>query len=199
MKTQFLTLALSIFSFHLYAQDFAKNMSEAKSTYSSGNLSDARFAMEQMLHDIDMEIGKQILGLLPTEVNSLPANTKDDNVNGMTAGFGSGLYVTRTYGTDDRFASIDIVNNSPLISSLNALLTLPFVGRSSDSNQKVIKIQGYKSILNKSEGESGIIDYELQIPFNNTLMTLKVEDTNEADILKIADSIPLSKIVEMAQ
>lgn len=199
MKTKFLTLILSVVSFHIHAQDFAKNMSEAKSTYSSGNLSDARFAMEQMLHDIDMEIGKQILALLPAKVNALEANIKDDNVNGMSAGFASGLYVTRTYGKDDKFASIDIVNNSPLISSLNAFLSLPFVGRSSDSNQKVVKVQGYKSILNKTEGENGIIDYELQIPFNKTLMTIKVEDTKEADILKLADSIPLSQIVEMAQ
>jgi hypothetical protein len=144
MKNIIITILLIIISFNLYAQEFAKNMTEAKSSYSSGNLSDARFAMEQMLHDIDMEIGKQILLLLPEKVNGLTANAKNDNVNGMASGFASGLYVSRTYGVENKTASIDIINNSPMINSINAMLSLPFIGRSSDANQKVVKVQGYK-------------------------------------------------------
>jgi hypothetical protein len=167
-------------------------MTEAKSSYSSGNLSDARFAMEQMLHDIDMEIGKQILLLLPEKVNGLTANAKNDNVNGMASGFASGLYVSRTYGVENKTASIDIINNSPMINSINAMLSLPFIGRSSDANQKVVKVQGYKSILNKTVNNKDKISYELQVPFNNTLMTFKVDDINETDFLKAADSIPIA-------
>lgn len=199
MKILFTFAILVALTFQVDAQDFANNMVEAKSSYTKGNLSDARFAMEQMLHDIDMEIGKQILSLLPEKINGYAANKQDDNVNGMSAGFAAGLYVNRTYGTENNSATIDIINNSPMINSINAMLSLPFVGRSSDSNQKVVKVQGYKSILNKSVSEENKTSYELQVPFNNTLMTLKIDDIDEGNFLKAADMIPLAKIAQMAQ
>jgi len=39
----------------------------------------------------------------------------------------------------------------------------------------------------------------LQIPMNNTLVTVKIADTNEAEITQAANSLPLSKIVTLAQ
>jgi hypothetical protein len=197
-KTIIFLCFLSIHS-GLKAQDFAKNMTEARSSYSSGSLTDARFAMEQMLHDLDMAIGKEILKVLPEKLKDLNANLDQDNVNGMGAGFGMGLYVQRTYGKDNKSGTIDIINNSPLINSISAFLSMPFVGRSSDGNQKMVRVQGYKGMLTKSASETGEEHYELQIPLSNTLFTIKLEDTNEAEFLKITDSIPLAKIAQMAQ
>jgi hypothetical protein len=175
-------------------------LADARATYSSKNLSDSRFAMEQMLKDLDIIIGKDILKLLPAKMDALTANTKADNVTGT--GAGAGLFVQRTYGTDKKQAVIDIVNNSPLITSLNALLAVPFVGlgNSADSDQKIVKVQGYKSILNKNaDTDSGKVNYELQIPMNNTLLTFRLDDAKEADILRLAETIPLAKIAQMAQ
>ena len=39
------------------AQDFDKNMATARSSYAAGNLEGARFAMEQLLSDLDAAIG----------------------------------------------------------------------------------------------------------------------------------------------
>jgi hypothetical protein len=181
------------------AQDFAKNMTEARTSYSSGSLTDARFAMEQMLHDLDMTIGKEILKLLPESMNDLSANIDQDNVNGVGAGFGMGLYVQRTFGNDNKTGAIYIINNSPLINSISAFLSMPFVGRSSDGNQKMVKVQGYKGMLTKTASETGEVHYELQVPLSNTLFTIKLDDTNEDEFLKITDSIPLAKIAQMAQ
>ncbi len=131
-------------------------------------------------------------------MNGHAANIQEDNVNGMAAGFAAGLYVSRNYGTGNNAASIDIINNSPLINSINAMLSLPFVGRSSDSNQKVVKVQGYKSILNKSISDEDKTSYELQVPFNNTLMTFRADNINESEFLKAADAIPIAKIGQMS-
>jgi hypothetical protein len=69
-----------------------------------------------------------------------------------------------------------------------------------DENQKMVKIQGYKSILNKQvNSDTGKTNYELQIPMNNTLVTVKLDDSNEGEITAAANTIPLSKIVQMAQ
>lgn len=195
-----LILALALMGIGIaQAQDFDKNLASARSTYSAGNLQDARFAMEQMLRDLDVAIGKEILKLLPTKIGSLAVNEKDDNLAGTGAYVG--LYVNRSYGADPKRASIEIINNSPLINSLNAILNTPILGgMMQDENQKTIKVQGYKSILTKQVNtETGKTNYELQIPMNNTLVTLKIDDTTEGEITAAANTIPLAKIVQMAQ
>ena len=69
-----------------------------------------------------------------------------------------------------------------------------------DENQKQIKVQGYKSLLTKNvNSETGKTNYELQIPMNNTLLTLKMDDTNEGEITSVANTIPLAKIAQIAQ
>jgi len=182
-----------------FAQDFDKNVATAKSSYASGNLQDSRFAMEQALRDLDMAIGKEILKILPTKLGSLAVVEKEDNVTG--SGSYVGLYVNRHYGADPKRGSIEIINNSPMINSLNAILSMPIIGgMMRDENQKMVKIQGYKSILNKQvNSDTGKTNYELQIPMNNTLVTLKIDDTNEGEITAAANAIPLAKIVQMAQ
>lgn len=183
----------------LSAQDFDKNIATARNEYTSGNLQESRFAMEQILRDLDMAIGKEILKLLPTKMAALNYVEKEDNLTGT--GAYTGLYVQRHYGADPKRGSIEIINNSALINSINAILSMPVIGgMMRDENQKIVRIQGYKSILNKNlNSDSGKTNYELQIPMNNTLLTVRMDDTTEGEITNVANSIPLSKIVQMAQ
>ena len=184
----------------IWAQDFDKNIATAKSSYSSGDLENARFAMEQLMRDLDIEIGKEILKLLPVKAGALNVNQKDDNVTGG-GGTMTGLFVHRSFGAIPKSASIEIINNSPLINSVQSILTMPLIGgMMRDENQKVIKVQGYKSLLQKNvDSETNKTDYELQIPFNNTLLTVKMDDTTEAEITGIANAIPIPKIAQIAQ
>jgi len=199
MRKISLLLLAAVAGFAATAQDFNKNVATARSSYSAGNLQESRFAMEQMLRDLDTEIGKEILKLLPAKVGTLNVNTKEDNVTG-NSGY-VGLYVQRTYGAEPKNAVIEIINNSPLITSVNAILSTPILGgMMRDENQKVIKVQGYKSLLNKTvNSETGKTNYELQIPLNNTLVTVRMNDTNEGEITAAGNSIQLAKIVEVAQ
>lgn len=199
MKKINLILLLLAAGFTTFAQDFDKNIATARSSYSSGNLQDSRFAMEQVLRDLDIAIGKEVLKLLPAKIGALAAVEKEDNVTG--SGSYVGLYVQRIYGTEPKRGAIEIINNSPLINSLNAILSMPMIGgMAHDENQKIIKVQGYKSILNKQvDSESGKTHYELQIPMNNTLLTLKMDDSNESEITAAANTLQLAKIVQMAQ
>jgi hypothetical protein len=180
------------------SQDFNKNLATAKTSYGGGNLEDARFAMQQMLNDIDVLVGKEMLKILPAKLDALSANTKADNVTANTGL--AGVIVHRDYGTGDKTAALDVMSNSPMIASINAILSIPFIGNSGDGTQKVVKIQGYKSILQKSEDtENNKTNYTLQIPLNSTLVTLVANDSNEAEILKWANSIPMAQIAKMVQ
>lgn len=201
MKTIISLLFSAAVVTHVCAQDFDKNIATAKSSYAAGNLEDARFAMEQLLNDVDAAIGKEILKMLPAQMGPLKTNAKDDNVSGSSAGITTGLYVHRTYGLDPKTAALEIINNSPLMNSIGMILNTPLMGSMmKNENQKTLKIQGYKSLLTKNlDSDTGKTSYELQIPMNNTLVTLKVDDTNEAEITGFANAIPLAKIAQIAQ
>jgi len=192
-----LTLLLAAVSTVTFAQ-FDTHMASAKSEYSKGNLEASRFAMQQMMTELDIQIGKEILTMLPTKFDALAANTKNDNVTANTGI--TGCLIHRDYGTEAKDARIEIMSNSPLVASINAILAIPFMGNSGDGTQKVVKVAGYKSILQKSvDTETNKENYTLQIPLSSTLLTLYADDSNEAEILKWANTIPVDKIAKMVQ
>jgi hypothetical protein len=196
-KIIIILLSVSLPAF-LFAQDFNKNLADAKSSYAAGKLEDSRFAMEQMMQELDITMGKEVLKMLPAKLESLNANTANDNVAG-THGF-LGVNIHREYGTAGKKADIDMITNSPLIASINTILAIPFVGNSSDGSQKRVKIEGYKGLLQKNTNtETNKTSYELQLPFNSTLLTLKMDNAEEAEISKMAAQIPVEKIAKMLQ
>lgn len=200
MKKILAILTILLINFTLiHAQEFDKNLASARSAYASGDLSNSHFAMNQMLGVLDEAIAKEILKMLPVKLGTLNYNSKEDKLTGGSGGYMGGLFVNRYFGTDPKTASIEIINNSPMITSINAYLSMPMIGMG-DSNQKSIKVQGYKGILKKdTNSDDNKISYELQLPFNNTLLTLRVADTTESEIIQFANTIPLAKIAAVAQ
>lgn len=197
MKKIFLIVLLGVAGM-AHAQDFNKNLASARTAYSAGNLEDARFALQQMLNDIDLLVGKEILKLLPAKMDALTSDAKQDNV-AVNAGF-SGVTIHRFYGTADKNANIDIMGNSPLVASINAILSIPFMGNSGDGTQKVVKVHGYKSVLQKNvNSETNVTDFTLQIPLNSTLITFTLDNSTEADVLRLANTIPLPEIAKLIQ
>jgi hypothetical protein len=201
MKAIFVVLGI-LTATAAFTQDVEKHLAGARTAYNTGNLEDARFNLENALREIDAAIGKEILKALPATLAGLPANTQDDNVTGTTMTVVSGLYVHRTYGKPDgKNITLDIISDSPLIGAVNAILSMPFVMNTGDATQKVIKVQGYKTLLTKRTNENGQTSgYDVQIPFGNTLLTLYCNGiTTEAEATQIANAIPLERIIKLAQ
>jgi hypothetical protein len=183
------------------AQEFDKSLTGARTAYNAGNLEDARFNLENALREVDIAIGKEIMKLLPTSLGVLTHNASQDNVTGMSSSF-AGLFVHREYGKEGgNRANIDVISDSPIMAGVNALLAMPAVMNSANSGQKVIKIQGYKSLLTRQEDENGgTSGYELQTPFGNSMLTFHFEGPiTEAEMTKLANTIPLEKIIKVAQ
>lgn len=198
MKSIFLVMSLMAWANMAHAQDFSKNIAAAKSSYASGDLENSRFAMQQMITDLDMAIGKEILKLLPVKFDAMNANTKTDNVSANTGI--TGVVVHRDYGAGEKICNIDIMGNSPLVASINAILSIPFIGNSGDGSQKIIKISGYKGVLQKSvDSETSKTDFTLQIPLNSTLLTFTIPNSTEADVLRMANTIPVADIAKKVQ
>ena len=182
-----------------YSQDFKQELATAKTSYKSGKLEDAHFALQQTLQALDITIGKEVLKLFPDKMGILPVNAKDDNVSGNVSFVGATIH--RSYGAEPKKAEIEIVNNSPMIGTLNAFLTSPLLaGLGSNGKSKVLKLQGYKARLTKEDETNPTnLSYRLEMPMSNALITLHATNTNESELLTMADTIPFDKIAKLIQ
>jgi hypothetical protein len=201
MKKLFLTftaILVLLSGIKIYSQDVQANLDAARSSYESGDLENARFALQEALNAINQAIGQEILGMLPTSIGGMEKTVDGDNVTGTGLGF-AGLFVSRSYSDGNKNSSIEIVGDSPLMSGINALLAMP-VFMSSDPNQKKIKIDTYKALLTKSTDDQGLVSYDIQLPFSSSLLTLSCTGVeNENEVVGMANSIPIDKIAKMAE
>jgi hypothetical protein len=195
MKKIVVLLFTCILAFGINAQDFNKQLSTARTAYAAGKLDDSRFAMQQMLQEIDMIMGKELLKLLPAKMQDQDVNTKNDNVT-VASGF-VGTVIHRDYGAENKMVNLEVITNSPLVTSINAILSIPFVGSSGDN--KVIRVKGYKALVQKTTGENDRTDYEIQLPMNNALFTLKAPGYSQDQVVAMANSIPIDQIAKMIQ
>lgn len=178
--------------------DFKSNVASARTAYSAGNLEDAHFSLQQALGDLDIIIGKEVLKILPAQLDALNANTANDHVTANVGYIGATIH--RDYGAADKKAEIEIISNSPLISSLNAILNAPLIGGlMRDENNKTVKVQGYKARLERTDNGNGKYTYKLDIPFSSALLSLSVDNSTETEILNMANKIPLQDIAKLIQ
>jgi hypothetical protein len=196
MKKLFIAILLLASVSATFAQDFAKRVAEARTAYSAGKLDDARFAMQQALQELDMATGKELLKLLPAKLVDQAANTATDNVSGAS-GF-VGVIVHRDYGTAPDASKIEIITNSPVIGTLNALMAVPMLANNAD--QKVIRIHGYKALLTKNTGaEEGKVNYQIQMPLQSSMIMIDAPGKTADQITKIAEALPVQDIAKLIQ
>ena len=181
------------------AQDFTKDMAKAKAAYNAGKLEETHFALQQAMQEVDLIIGKEVLKLLPPKMDTMNVNAKEDNVS-SNIGY-VGATIRRVYGKYARKADLTIISNSPLVARINTVLNAPMMGGMlNDGKTKTVKVQGYKARLEKQEGSAeGIINYELQVPLGSALITFKVNDCTDTQILAMAETIPLQQVAKLIQ
>ncbi len=178
------------------SQDFVKNAATAKQSYNAGKLEDAHFALQQMLVELDITIGKEVLKLLPAQMETMKVNTVDDNV---TANIGFvGATVRRSYGATDKRAEINIISNSPMVGTLNALFNSPLMNFANNGDTKMVKVQGYKARVTK-ESSSDKPGYKVEIPFNSALVTITANNCTETQALAMANTLPYAEIAKLIQ
>jgi hypothetical protein len=200
MKKLIITACFLVLAFISFAQeDFKTQIATAKTSYAAGKLEDAHFALQQAMQELDMIIGKEVLKLLPAKLaDTLAMNPKEDHV-AANVGF-VGATIHRSYGSKNN-AQVEIINNSPMIGTLNMFLNSALLGgMMRDENTKVVKVQGYKARLEKQgDNENGKPNYNLQIPFNSALMTVTVNGASENEVLAMANTMPLQNIAKLIQ
>lgn len=194
----FLMLILLVFSMHLTAQEVTTNLDEARSSYNAGDLENTRFTLQEALNGINETIGYEILETLPVKLGDMEKVEGSDAVTGTNMGF-AGLYVSREFKGDSTTASFQIISDSPLLSSISAMLSMS-VFFASDPDQKRIKIDGYKALLTRNEDEQGRVSYDTQLPFGNSLMNIEITGIKEEKkVTGVLDEVPVGQVVEIAK
>ena len=201
MKNNVIILAILAFLMpgpSIHAQDVQSRLDEALASYHKEDLENARFELQEALNEINRIVGEEILDVLPPELNGMSKVEDADEVTGMNVGF-AGLYVHRAYQGEGNEASIDLVSDSPMLAGINTLLAMPGF-MTSDPNQKRIKISNYKALMTRNADEEGRVSYDVQVPLSSSLLTFQCsgfEDENE--VLKMANAIPVDKILSISE
>ena len=195
MKKIILFASICFIAHQAGAQEFNKQMAEAKVAYSSGKLDDSRFAMQQMLQELDIVAGKEILKMLPVKMLDQAQNAANDNVSSTSGFFGTVIH--RDFGTDEKMITLEIISNSPLLTSINALLSIPLIANNGDN--KMVKIAGYKGLVTKLSSDATKPEYELQLPVNSSLITLKAPGYTQDQLIQMANTLPVALIMKALQ
>lgn len=192
--TLMLTCSLGVFA----QQDFEKRLTEAKSAFAANKLDDARFAMQQMMQELDIITGKEVLKLLPPKMDTKDANKSRDNVSGASGW--AGVVVHREFGlpADTNLYTVEVITNSPLLGMVNQILNMPLLA-GANPDQKIIRIGGYKALCNRTTGRNGADEYDVQIPLQSSLITLKAPGLPQDKVIVLANTIPVGDIAKLIQ
>ncbi|HPE55949.1 MAG TPA: hypothetical protein P5514_05740 [Bacteroidales bacterium] len=182
----------------LSQNDVPKLLDEASSSYSSGDLENARFALQEALNGINQAIGQDILSQLPQTIGDMSIVENSDNVTGTNLGF-AGLYVNRDYKSETSELNFQIISDSPMMAAISSMLSMS-VFMAADPNQKRIKLDGYKALMTRNEDSEGVVSYDIQLPFGSSLMTFTVNGISDGDeVEQLLGEIPVGTIIEKAQ
>jgi len=194
-KTYSILFALLVTTL-VHAQDFKKHITTAQTSYTAGKLQDAHFALLQIMQELDITVGKELLKLLPAAMDSLQSVPKEETVSGNSQS--TGVTIEKNYGLFTKKATINVVINSPLLNTLNAYINSPLMaGFGGDPNTKMVKVGNYKARLNKDDDEQNT--YRLEIPLSNALLSLKINNSSEAELMSLASQLPIAKMASLIQ
>jgi hypothetical protein len=182
----------------LKAQDVQSRLDEALMSYRQEDLDNARFSLQEALNEINRVVGKEILAVLPSELNGMSKVEDADDVTGVNTGF-AGLFVHRSYKDETREASVDLISDSPMLTGINTILAMPGF-MTSDPNQKRIKVGNYKALMTRSTSEEGPVSYDVQIPLSSSLLTFQCSGfDDENEVVKMVNTIPVDKILSISE
>lgn len=177
--------------------DVQQNISDAQSAYKSGSYGEARYAIQQAMLGVEMEIGNKILNSLPESISGLSKESSSDKVT--STGFGwVGLTIQREYndGNDKEFR-VTVANNSMMMSAVNMYLTSGGYAQTTggEQNWKQTKLKGYRAIIEYNEGSG----YKLSVPIGQSSLVVceGVNFASEPEMMKAAEAIDIDGIKAM--
>ena len=178
------------------AETFIK---EAQDYLAKKEYKQAQLSLQDAINDINMMLAKQVAESLPGEINGLKADGENEiNAGGMGM-IGGGMQITKRYRNETKSendAEVQILANSPMLSTMNMYLTNPGMLGPGYKSVRVGTIRAIsKTDLQDGDNGAKIRSTEIQIPLGQTLITIRANGfVTEQDELAFATKLDLEKI-----
>ncbi len=141
--------------------DVLQQITDADLAFNKQQFGEARFSIQQALLGVELQIGKQLLTSLPSEVAGLPKDSAEDRVMSTRYGWAN-LTIQRVYQKDDKQLSILIGNNSMYAGALDMYFGFAATQSNGETqNTKQIRVKGNKAIIQFEEREGYTILMQL--------------------------------------
>lgn len=176
--------------------DVNENLTSAEAAFKNGSYSEARYAVQQAMLGVELEIGRQVLKSMPATISGLKADTTQDKVASVSWGW-QGLTIQRTYGHDDKRLNIALANNAVLLQAVNLYFTNASFSQSSNEQQnwKQTKVKGNRAIIefDKSSG------YKLSVPLGQSSLLVYegINFANEQEMMNAANQLDIDRIKKL--
>ncbi len=173
--------------------DVKENLTNAEASFGGGKYSEARYAIQQAMLGVELQIGQAILKSLPQTIGGLLYNVSADQVTSTGWGW-AGLTIYREYKKDDKQLRFSVANNAVWLQAINLYFTNGGYAQSTGGQQnwKQTKINGLRAVIEYNEGSG----YKLSAPLGQTSLLIYegVNFANEQNFMKAAEQIDVDKI-----
>lgn len=173
--------------------DVKQNLTDAESAFKGSNYGDARYAVQQAMLGVEMEIGNKVLKSLPESITGLPKNAEADKVTSTGWGW-AGLTIQREYVKDDKQLRTTIANNAAWMASVNLYLANGGYAQQTNGEQnwKQIKVKGHRAIIEYDESSG----YKLSVPLGQSSLIVweGVNFATEQEMMNAANAFDIDGI-----
>ena len=170
-----------------------ENLSSAETSFKSGNYGEARYAVQQAMLGVEMEIGQQILKGLPETVSGLKKDEKADQVTSTGWGW-VGLTIHREYEEGDKQLSLTIANNAGWMQAINLYFNNAGYAQTTGGEQKwkQVKVKGNRAVIEYDDNTG----YKVSVPLGQTSLLVYegVNFASEADMMTAVNAIDIDLI-----
>jgi hypothetical protein len=174
--------------------DVKQNLADAETAYKKSSYGEARYAVQQAMLGVELEIGNNILKSLPESISGLNKQADADQVTSTGYGW-AGLTIQREYNDKkDKEVRVTIANNSVWMAGVNAYLANGGYAQQTNGQQnwKQTKVKGHRAII-EYDDSSG---YKLSVPIGQSSLIVYegVNIASEADMIKAAETLDIDGI-----
>ncbi len=174
--------------------DVKQNLADAEVAYKKSSYGEARYAVQQAMLGVELEIGNKILKSLPETLAGLKKEADADQVTSTGYGW-AGLTIHREYNDGkEKELRVTVANNSVWMAGVNAYLSNGGYAQQTNGQQnwKQTKVKGNRAIIEYDESSG----YRLSVPLGQSSLIVYegVNFASEGDMMKAAEGIDIDGI-----
>jgi hypothetical protein len=174
--------------------DVKENLSASETAFKGSNYGESRYALQQAILGVELQIGQNLLKSLPNSVAGLNKDSMQDQVTSTGWGW-AGLTIQRVYNNkDEKQFTLTIANNSMWMQAVNMYLANGGYQQTTNGQQnwKQVKVKGYKAVIEYSESSG----YKLSVPLGQTSLLIfeGINFATEQEMMNAANQIDIDGI-----